>query len=189
MSWKLCLLFCYTREISNHWLLTQDVLEVSLGLLMISSLALLRSSVTQIGWTELMQSWNYCWRTGPIWGDQWLRWSLRDLNWCNLKTTAEGQVQYEVINDWGDVTVIECKTLFMSNLKCRPYSLQCHFHELQSLGKSKCVLGSISLKSTWNTLHYHRLRVHYSPNCHFSLQEHPINSWALAYDRVCNQWN
>jgi hypothetical protein len=30
--------------------------QMSLGLLMISSLALLRSSVTQIGWTELMQS-------------------------------------------------------------------------------------------------------------------------------------
>jgi hypothetical protein len=63
----------------------------------------------------------------------------------SLSATHEGQVHYEVINDSGEVSMIECTSLYMPKLQCRLYSPQCHFRELQSLGKPEG-----SLRVTWD---------------------------------------
>ena len=52
---------------------------------------------------------------------------------ASLEETHEGTLQYEVINDEGNVSVLEVTSLFMHGLKCRLLIPQYHFMELQIL--------------------------------------------------------
>ena len=52
---------------------------------------------------------------------------------ASLEETHKGNLHYEIINDEGEVSVLEGTGIFMSELKCRLLTTQYHFMELQRL--------------------------------------------------------